>query len=296
MRVIFLGCGYLGYNLSRLLADDFAVEMWGIDSPYVSRQDNFHYVNVFDKAAMAAMDMRDTVVIDTVALVANNARDDDETAALQRLREQYENLLAALKAGGIRLFVCFSSGGTVYGDIAHPAEETDPLSPETLYARSKVLEEEMIRLSGIPYLILRVANPYGGYQIAGKRQGVIPVLIRKALTGETFELWNSEESQRDYIYIDDLAAAIRLLLQNNVMNETVNVSAGSGTSLKQLMDAVEQETGKKLEVMRMASDVPVVQDNVLNIAKLKRLTGFAAAVSIAEGIRRETERIREELK
>ena len=296
MRVIFLGCGYLGYNLSRLLADDFAVEMWGIDSPYVSRQSNFHYVNVFDKEAMAAMDMRDAVVIDTVALVANNARDDDETAALQRLREQYENLLAALKAGGIRLFVFFSSGGTVYGDIAHPAEETDPLSPETLYARSKVLEEEMIRLSGIPYLILRVANPYGGYQIAGKRQGVIPVLIRKALTGETFELWNSEESQRDYIYIDDLAAAIRLLLQNNVMNETVNVSAGSGTSLKQLMAAVEQETGKKLEVMRMASDVPVVQDNVLNIAKLKRLTGFAAAVSIAEGIRRETERIREELK
>ena len=296
MRVIFLGCGYLGYNLSRLLADDFAVEMWGIDSPYVSRQSNFHYVNVFDKEAMAAMDMRDAVVIDTVALVANNARDDDETAALQRLREQYENLLAALKAGGIRLFVFFSSGGTVYGDIAHPAEETDPLSPETLYARSKVLEEEMIRLSGIPYLILRVANPYGGYQIAGKRQGVIPVLIRKALTGETFELWNSEESQRDYIYIDDLAAAIRLLLQNGVMNETVNVSAGSGTSLKQLMAAVEQETGKKLEVMRMASDVPVVQDNVLNIAKLKRLTGFAAAVSIAEGIRRETERIREELK
>ena len=295
MRVIFLGCGYLGYNLSRLM-DDFAVEMWGIDSPYVSRQDNFHYVNVFDKEAMAAMDMRDAVVIDTVALVANNARDDDEAAALQRLREQYENLLAALKAGGIRLFVFFSSGGTVYGDIAHPAEETDPLSPETLYARSKVLEEEMIRLSGIPYLILRVANPYGGYQIAGKRQGVIPVLIRKALTGETFELWNSEESQRDYIYIDDLAAAIRLLLQNNVMNETVNVSAGSGTSLKQLMDAVEQETGKKLEVMRMASDVPVVQDNVLNIAKLKRLTGFAAAISITEGIRRETGRIREELK
>ena len=296
MRVIFLGCGYLGYNLSRLLADDFAVEMWGIDSPYVSRQDNFHYVNVFDKAAMAAMDMRDAVVIDTVALVANNARDDDEEAALQRLREQYDNLLAALKAGSIRLFVFFSSGGTVYGDIARPAEETDPLSPQTLYARSKVLEEEMIRATGIPYLILRVANPYGGYQIAGKRQGVIPVLIRKALTGETFELWNSEESQRDYIYIDDLATAIRLLLQNSVTNETVNVSAGSGTSLKQLMDTVEQETGKKLEVVRMASDVPVVQDNVLNIAKLKRLTGFAAAVSIAEGIRRETERIREELK
>lgn len=295
MRVIFLGCGYLGYNLSRLMGD-FAVEMWGIDSPYVSRQSNFHYVNVFDKEAMAAMDMRDAVVIDTVALVANNARDDDEEAALQRLKDQYENLLAALKAGGIRLFVFFSSGGTVYGDIAHPAEETDPLSPQTLYARSKVLEEEMIRATGIPYLILRVANPYGGYQIAGKRQGVIPVLIRKALTGEIFELWNSEESQRDYIYIDDLAAAIRLLLQNSVMNETVNVSAGSGTSLKQLMDTVEQETGRKLEVMRMASDVPVVQDNVLNIAKLKRLTGFAAAVSIAEGIRRETERIREELK
>ncbi|MBQ6532269.1 MAG: NAD-dependent epimerase/dehydratase family protein [Solobacterium sp.] len=296
MRVIFLGCGYLGYNLSRLLSADFAVEMWGIDSPYVSRQSDFHYVDVFDQAAMAAMDMRDAVVVDTVALVANNARDNNEVAALSRLQEQYDHLLSSLKAGGTGLFVFFSSGGTVYGEIGHPAEEIDPLSPQTLYARSKVLEEEMIRASGIPYLILRVANPYGGYQIAGKRQGVIPVLIRKALTGETFELWNSEDSRRDYIYIDDLAAAIRLLLKNDVRNETVNVSAGSGTSLQQLMTAVEQETGSRLEIMRMVSDVPVVQDNVLNIAKLKRLTGFAAQVSITEGIRRETERIREELK
>ena len=91
-------------------------------------------------------------------------------------------------------------------------------------------------------------------------------------------------------------SAIRLLLKNDVRNETVNVSAGSGTSLQQLMTAVEQETGSRLEIMRMVSDVPVVQDNVLNIAKLKRLTGFAAQVSITEGIRRETERIREELK
>ena len=270
--------------------------MWGIDSPYVSRQSDFHYVDVFDQAAMAAMDMRDAVVVDTVALVANNARDNDETAALSRLKEQYDNLLSSLKAGGTGLFVFFSSGGTVYGEIGHPAEETDPLSPQTLYARSKVLEEEMIRASGIPYLILRVANPYGGYQIAGKRQGVIPVLIRKALTGETFELWNSEDSRRDYIYIDDLAMAIRLLLKNDVRNETVNVSAGSGTSLQQLMTAVEQETGCRLEIMHMTSDVPVVQDNVLNITKLKRLTGFAAQVSITEGIRRETVRIREELK
>ena len=45
-----------------------------------------------------------------------------------------------------------------------------------------------------------------------------------------------------------------------------------------------------------SSRVPVVQDNVLNIEKLKQLTGFEAKVSIAEGIHRETERIREELK
>ena len=66
----------------------------------------------------------------------------------------------------------------------------------------------MIRQSGLPYLILRLANPYGGHQTTDKKQGVIPILIEKALSHEAFEMWASPHSSRDYIYIEDFALSL----------------------------------------------------------------------------------------
>ena len=66
--------------------------------------------------------------------------------------------------------------------------EDAPLHPITLYARSKTRCERVIRQSGLPYLILRLANPYGGHQTTDKKQGVIPILIEKALSHEAFEM------------------------------------------------------------------------------------------------------------
>ena len=96
MRAVFLGCGYLGSNLYQLLKDSFDTEMWGIDSPYVSRIDSFRLINVFDPDAMKDMDVRDALVIDTVALVANSDRSENEAEALDVLAEKYRALFSVL--------------------------------------------------------------------------------------------------------------------------------------------------------------------------------------------------------
>ena len=64
MKVIFLGCGYLGYNLSVLLKKEFETAVLGIDSPYVSITPDFTEVDVFDADAMAELDLRDAIVVD----------------------------------------------------------------------------------------------------------------------------------------------------------------------------------------------------------------------------------------
>ena len=58
---------------------------------------------------------------------------------------------------------------------------------------------------------------------------------------------------------------------------------------------MEHATGKTVQIVHRSSEVPTIQSIVLNISKLKNLTGYAPTVSLEEGIQKETERIRKEL-
>ena len=294
MRVIILGCGYLGYNLYELLKQRFETELWGIESPYSPLVPEMINVNAFDPGAMAEQNLKDAVVIDAIGLIANNASAENEEEALNRLYIPYSRLITSLKLGGVSRFVFFSSGGTIYCNTDLPISEDHPIAPMSLYARSKAGIEDLIRKSDLPYLILRLSNPYGGYQIAEKKQGVIPILIRRALRNEPFEMYVSGDSVRDYFYISDLGQAVTGLLECGAVNDTVNVGSGQGTSLHEIIRLVQEATGETVSIIQKASEMPVVQSIVLNIEKLKRLTGYEPAVSLREGIAEETLRIKKE--
>ncbi|MBQ1468698.1 MAG: NAD-dependent epimerase/dehydratase family protein [Solobacterium sp.] len=294
MRLIFLGCGYLGYNLNIRLKEKYDAEMWGIDSPYVHLLDRFTEVDAFDPDALSKLDFRDAVLVDTVALVANNARTSDDEEALQEIERKYRALLNVLKEGGLKRFIYFSSGGTIYGDSEKAIAEDAPINPISLYARSKARVEKVIRESGVDYLILRLSNPFGGYQLTNKGQGVIPILINKALRDEVFEMWISGDSVRDYFYIDDLAKVIDGLIEHDISRETINVGSGVGTSLQEVIHGVEEAVGKTIRIERKSSDVHMVQSIILDTGKLFRLIGYVPDTSIEYGIREEVKRIMEE--
>lgn len=87
MKVIFLGGGYLGYNLCKLLENRFETELWGIDSPYTSLTNSFCKVNAFDETAMSSLDFKDAIVVDTISLVSNDAKSEDEDTILENVRK-----------------------------------------------------------------------------------------------------------------------------------------------------------------------------------------------------------------
>lgn len=297
MRIFILGCGYLGYNLSKFLKEEgHKVTVLGIESHYVPLCDHFEYVDVFNPQELATVDLKDAIVIDAVGLVANNAKSDDEVLLLEQLKEKYNCLLRALQKSEVKQFIYLSSGGTIYGESKEPINELFPIHPDTLYAKSKACIEDVIIQSGIDYLIIRLANPFGGYQEPFKRQGVVPILIRKVLANEPFEMWTDLENIRDYIYITDVSSAFSGLIQNRVNNEIVNVGSGIGTSLAHVIDVVQKYTGKEVSIVHQKSDLNVVESIVLDINKLKSLTGFRVSVSFEEGVCAEIERIQEEMK
>ncbi|MFV0380335.1 MAG: NAD-dependent epimerase/dehydratase family protein [Anaerorhabdus sp.] len=296
MKIIFLGCGYLGYNLSETLKKKHDVFVLGLENEYSKRSLIFKNCDVFSDDIFKYKDLlKDAIVIDTLSLISSTLNDQDDQKILDNIKHKYDGLYSNLKECEIKSYYFFSSGGTIYGDCTEKADETTDVRPVNLYAKSKLIIEELIKESYLEYLILRISNPYGGYQLTDKKQGVIPILIYKAIKNENFELWNDIDSTRDYLYISDLCKYIELLIESDVKNEIINVASSKGVSMKEIFDILDNQS-LKLNIIFKQSPTSIVHTIVLNTDKLKAITKYEPMVSIEDGIISEIKRIKEELK
>lgn len=188
----------------------------------------------------------------------------------------------------INKFVFLSSAGTVYGEMNSPAREEDSLNPMNIYGLQKMYFENLIKIkqnetNQLPYLILRVSNPYGGIQNPQKNQGIIPVLINRALTKEEFIFWGDVNSTRDFIFIEDFLKAAYLSV-DTLTNEIINVASGSSTSIKKVIEIVQNEVGVDIQMIYKSSENKVLVNNHLDNSKLIRLTGYAPTTTLKEGV------------
>lgn len=296
MRIVFLGCGYLGHNLSRYFTDQ-SLKVWGLESPY-SFIDEFEAVDVFSLKPSQLIELEDAVVIDTLSLFPFNYQTDNEPRFLAEFTAKYNQLYAWFNQAKIRQYIYLSSGGTVYGNCTIPCREDFPLNGYglNLYSTSKVMLEQVIAQSEMPYTIVRLSNPYGGYQLTNRKQGVIPVLIESALLQKTFQCWNTLESKRDYIYISDVAKALRLIIEKHLIHDIYNVGEGRSSTLGTIIDMVQTITYATIPMEINIQNEGIVTDSMLDIHKLQQACGFSADIDLFTGIGYEVERIKKEIK
>lgn len=114
----------------------------------------------------------------------------------------------------------------VYGTLGPEGlftEET-PYSPNSPYSASKASSDHLVRAwhetYGLPVVITNCSNNYGPCQFPEK---LIPVLILKALVGEKLPIYGKGENIRDWLYVEDHAAALRLVLEKGRVGETYNI-------------------------------------------------------------------------
>ncbi len=118
----------------------------------------------------------------------------------------------------------------VYGSLGETGAftETTAYDPHSPYSASKASSDHFARAwhdtYGLPVLITNCSNNYGPYQFPEK---LIPVVILKALRGESIPVYGKGENIRDWLYVEDHAGALLTVLEKGHIGGTYNIGGNN---------------------------------------------------------------------
>ena len=140
-------------------------------------------------------------------------------------REAWEKEDGTYKAGKKFLHV---STDEVYGSLPEDEEaffyETSPYAPHSPYSASKASSDMLVKAYmdtyHFPANITNCSNNYGPYQFPEK---LIPLMINNALSGKSLPVYGDGKNVRDWLYVEDHAKAIDMVIEKGRLFETYNV-------------------------------------------------------------------------
>ncbi len=127
----------------------------------------------------------------------------------------------------------------VYGDLAYedePFKETTPYAPSSPYSATKASSDHLVRAWHrtycLPVLCTNCSNNYGPYQFPEK---LIPLIINNACAGLPLPVYGNGMQIRDWLYVEDHAHALYLVMRKGTIGETYNIG---GHNEKRNIDVV----------------------------------------------------------
>ncbi|MFN3884814.1 MAG: NAD-dependent epimerase/dehydratase family protein [Rhodocyclaceae bacterium] len=295
--VVIGGGGFIGTNLCRHLRDRVArLRAFGRSKGFAAALDGIDWINgdLADTIAVANAVEGADVVFHLASTSTPASSNVDPAADLVGSVRNSLNLLEACRAAGVGRVVFASSGGTVYGiPELIPTPESASTQPITAYGITKLAVEKYLYLYeylyGLEYRVLRIANPYGPYQLALKSQGVVAAFLRRALHHQPLEIWGDGRVTRDYIFIDDVVAAFERAATHEGTGRIFNIGSGQGLDLNGIVAAIAQLLGRQPQVRYLPPrrvDVPV---SVLDVRLAARELGWQPQTPFAQGLAKTAE-------
>jgi GDP-L-fucose synthase len=206
--------------------------------------------------------------------------------------------MEAAHAADVEKFIFLGSSCIYPRDCAQPIKEeylmTGPLEEtNSAYAIAKIAGIELIKSFrkeyGRKWISLMPTNLYGpgdNFELQGSH--VLPAFIRRFVeakeSGRAEEvLWGTGSPKREFLHVDDLAAAVVLAGQNYDSAQHLNIGSGEDLTIKALAELVAELAGFSGEIAWDSSKPDGTPRKVLDVTKVKSL-GWEPAISLRDGI------------
>lgn len=208
------------------------------------------------------------------------------------------NLIHGAHLAGVKR-LCFLGSSCIYPrDCPQPIKEeyllTGPLEQTNEpYAIAKIagikLCESYNQQYGHQFVAVMPTNLYGpndNYDLANSH--VLPALLRKAHEAKErgdadLVIWGTGTPKREFLYVDDMAAACVFLMENDINEGLFNVGTGTDVTIRELAETVMEVVGFKGGIVFDATKPDGTPRKLLDVSRLKEI-GWQSKVSLKEGI------------
>ncbi len=273
MILVFGGAGYIGSHTVKHLLDNGYQVVVADNLIYghreaVDKRAIFEHADLLDKYSLQQLFNKHK--IDAVIHFAAFAYVGESVAEPQKY--YFNNVVGTINLLNVMMEhnvkdIVFSSTCATYGEPKYtPIDENHPQNPINPYGRTKLMIEQIFadyeRAYGLRHIALRYFNAAGCSADGSIGESHTPEthlipLVLKAITGErkSISVFGTDYDTpdgtciRDYIHVEDLACAHRLALEKlPVYSGCINLGTGIGTSVKEIIIAAEEVSGKKCPV------------------------------------------------
>lgn len=281
LHVVTGGAGFLGSHLCdaiverghRVICVDNLVGTGGSRRNIEHLLDNplFTWVNrsVLDWASAEELHGVDTVFHQAASKMTVSLRDPELDLAVNALGTQ--RLLLAAARSGVRRFV-HGSTGSVYGELLHEQSEEHPTRPVSLYGVSKLAGESYCRavseIYDLDFTVLRYFHIIGPRQDDSETGGVVPIFLRRCMSGQNITIFGSGEQQRSFTSVFDVVAA-NLICSHSAAarGRFLNCASGIQVSINELALFCREITGAEVQInYEPPRPGDIVRFNVNNLA------------------------------
>jgi dTDP-glucose 4,6-dehydratase len=171
--------------------------------------------------------------------------------------------------------------------------ETTAYAPNSPYSASKASSDHLVRAwretFQLPALITNCSNNYGPYHFPEK---LIPHIVIRGSADESLPVYGDGKNIRDWLYVEDHAKALTLVLEHGRIGETYNIgSRNERTNLKvvesicDLLDEIEPRAGSRRSLISFVADRPGHDRRyAIDPTKLERELGWRAEESFDSGL------------
>ena len=171
--------------------------------------------------------------------------------------------------------------------------ERTPYAPNSPYSASKAASDHLVRAwgetYGLPILVTNSSNNYGPYHFPEK---LIPVVILSALAGRLIPIYGDGENVRDWLYVEDHAVALLLVLARGRPGETYNIGGEAEARnidlvrmICRVLDARRPEGAPHARLITFVADRPGHDFRyAMDTAKIRTELGWRPSVALEEGL------------
>jgi UDP-glucose 4-epimerase len=200
-------------------------------------------------------------------------------------------VMEAMRDAGVSRVVLASSGA-IYGEQSQqPVMEEMSPHPTSPYAVSKLAAEYYVNtigdLWGIETVALRIFNAYGpGQAILPSHSPVIPQFMQQALGKGSLIVYGDGKQTRDFVYIDDVVAAlVTAATASGINRQVINVGLGQETSVNELVHTIEQVAGCEIHSLHVPTESGGVSRLVADLTLARHRLNYEPQVDLKTGLK-----------